>query len=47
MSNQIHILIVDDDPEIRSLLARYLGGSMDGVKTVDAINHVNETGAER
>ncbi|MCO5161137.1 MAG: response regulator [Mesorhizobium sp.] len=26
MSGQIHILIVDDDPEIRSLLARYLGG---------------------
>lgn len=26
MSSQIHILIVDDDPEIRSLLARYLGG---------------------
>lgn len=25
MSSQIHILIVDDDPEIRSLLARYLG----------------------
>lgn len=25
----------------------YGGGSMDGVKTVDAINHVNETGAER
>lgn len=25
MSGQIHILIVDDDPEIRSLLARYLG----------------------
>lgn len=26
MSDQIHVLIVDDDPEIRSLLARYLGG---------------------
>mgnify|MGYP001488329552 CR=1 FL=1 len=25
MSNQIHIFIVDDDPEIRALLARYLG----------------------
>lgn len=26
MSDNTHILIVDDDPEIRSLLARYLGG---------------------
>lgn len=26
MSTATHILIVDDDPEIRSLLARYLGG---------------------
>lgn len=26
MSDTVHILIVDDDPEIRSLLARYLGG---------------------
>jgi two-component system OmpR family response regulator len=26
MGGQTHILIVDDDPEIRSLLARYLGG---------------------
>lgn len=26
MTGQIHLLIVDDDPEIRSLLARYLGG---------------------
>lgn len=26
MNGQVHILIVDDDPEIRSLLARYLGG---------------------
>ncbi len=25
MNGQIHVLIVDDDPEIRSLLARYLG----------------------
>jgi hypothetical protein len=24
----------------------YGGGSMDGVKAVDAINHINETGAE-
>ncbi len=26
MSNAAHILVVDDDPEIRTLLARYLGG---------------------
>ena len=25
MNSQIHVLIVDDDPEIRALLARYLG----------------------
>jgi two-component system OmpR family response regulator len=36
MSSQIHILIVDDDPEIRSLLARYLSGQ--GFRTSVASN---------
>lgn len=36
MSSQIHILIVDDDPEIRSLLARYLSGQ--GFRTPVASN---------
>jgi two-component system OmpR family response regulator len=36
MSNQIHILIVDDDPEICSLLVRYLSGQ--GFRTSAASN---------